>query len=258
MPWPSVILAAQSLPPFLCDGEDAHQECADCRALRKAGLHVDIYPFPKGNAHGLSAVVTMPLVAVLRSTARSGRRGDGSLKGNVRNRTDCAREEVFAVQDGILRVLVVDDYEPIRRFIAGKIQQQPQLRIVAEVADGMEAVQKAEELQPDLILMDVGLPTIDGIEATRRIQKVSPNSKILFVSENRSSDIAEEALRCGGLGYVLKSDAGTDLLPAIDAVVRGKRFISVTLAGHFLVAATLAAAQTAQLSWILMLISGMT
>lgn len=210
------------------------------------------------NAHGLSRVVTMPLIGVLRSTACSGRRGDSSLKGNFRNRTDCAREEVFALQDGILRVLVVDDYEPIRRFIANKLEQQPELRIVAEVADGMEAVQKAHELQPDLILMDVGLPTIDGIEATRRIQKVSPNSKILFVSENRSLDIAEEALRCGGLGYVLKSDAGTDLLAAIDAVVGGKRFISATLAGQFLVAANLTATQTVQLSWILMLISGMS
>lgn len=161
------------------------------------------------------------------------------------------------MREAILRVLVVDDYEPIRRFIANKLGGQPQLRIVAEVSDGMEAVNKAQELQPDLILMDVGLPTIDGIEATRRIQKVSPNSKILFVSENRSADIAEEALRCGGLGYVLKSDAGTDLLPAIDAVARGKRFISVTLARHFLVTAQLTT-QAAQLSWILMLISGMS
>jgi len=199
----------------------------------------------------------MPFVAVLPSAASSGRRGNDSLKGILRNRTDCTRKEVFALQEGILTVLVVDDYEPIRRFIASKIQQQPELRIVAEVSDGMEAVQKAQELQPDLILMDVGLPTIDGIEATRRIKKVSPNSKILFVSENRSSDIAEEALRCGGLGYVLKSDAGTDLLPAIDAVVRGKRFVSATLAGHFLAAANLTATQTMQLSWILMLISGM-
>ena len=180
------------------------------------------------------------------------------MQRNFCNQSFSCKQGVAALQEAILRVLVVDDYEPIRRFIANKLEGQPQMQIVAEVGDGMEAVQKAQELQPDLILMDVGLPTIDGIEATRRIQKVSPNSKILFVSENRTSDIAEEALRCGGLGYVLKSDAGTDLLPAIDSVLRGKRFISTTLAGHFLVAANLTAIQSTQLSWILMLISGMS
>jgi chemotaxis response regulator CheB len=91
------------------------------------------------------------------------------------------REGVFALREAILRVLIVEDYEPMRRYIASKVRGQLDLQIVGEVADGTDAVQKAEELQPDLILMDVGLPTLDGIEATRRIQKVSPKSKILFV-----------------------------------------------------------------------------
>lgn len=129
-----------------------------------------------------------------------------------------------------VRVLIVEDYEPMRRYIASQLQGKPQLRIVAEVTNGIDAVQKAEELQPDLILMDVGLPMLDGIKATRRIQKVDPKSKILFVTENRSVDVVEEALRSGGLGYVLKSNAGKDLLPAIDAVLGGKRFISGGLA----------------------------
>ena len=160
------------------------------------------------------------------------------------------------MHETIPRVLIVEDYEPMRRYIVTKIKAQPELRVVGEVTDGIDAVQKAEELQPDLILMDVGLPSLDGIEATRRIQKVSPKSKILFVTENRSLDIAEEALRSGGLGYVLKSDAGRDLLPAIDAVLRGKRFLSAGLAGHLLVATSMTAAQSMQLSWLLMLISG--
>jgi DNA-binding NarL/FixJ family response regulator len=164
---------------------------------------------------------------------------------------------VFALQEAILRVLIVEDYQPMRQYIVSKVQAQPKLQVVGEVGDGIDAVQKAKELQPDLILMDVGLPSLDGIEATRRIQKVSPNSKILFVTENRSLDIAEEALRSGGLGYVLKSDAGRDLLPAIDAVVRGKRFISASVAGHLLVATGLSAAQSAQLSWLLMFIAGL-
>jgi DNA-binding NarL/FixJ family response regulator len=166
------------------------------------------------------------------------------------------REGVFALREAILRVLIVEDYEPMRRYIASKVRGQLDLQIVGEVADGTDAVQKAEELQPDLILMDVGLPTLDGIEATRRIQKVSPKSKILFVTENRSLDIAEEALRSGGLGYVLKSDAGRDLLPAIDAVLRGKRFMSASITGHLLAATSLTAAHSVQLSWLLMFISG--
>ena len=106
------------------------------------------------------------------------------------------------------------------------------MRIVAEVADGMHAVQKAQELKPDLILMDVGLPTLDGIEATRRIQRVSPRPKILFVTENRSTDVAEGALHSGGVGYVLKSSAPKDLLSAIDTVLRSERFFDGPTSGN--------------------------
>jgi DNA-binding NarL/FixJ family response regulator len=136
-------------------------------------------------------------------------------------------------------VLVVDDYDPWRRFLHRALALRDQLTIVAEVTDGPEAIQKAEELQPDLILLDIGLPTLNGIEAARRIREVSPNSKILFISENLSQDIAREALSTGAGGYLVKSDAGGELLHAIRAVLAGKRFISASLAGHFLVAATL-------------------
>lgn len=98
--------------------------------------------------------------------------------------------------------------------------------------DGLEAVQIVQQLQPDLILLDIGLPTLNGIEAARRIREVSPKSKILFVSENRSWDVAEEALRTGAIGYVIKSDAGTDLLPALEATCQGRRFLSARLAGR--------------------------
>jgi len=123
----------------------------------------------------------------------------------------------------------VEDYEPFCQFIATTFQKQPHLKIVKEVSDGPDAVQQAQQLQPDLILLDIGLPTLNGIEAARQIRQLSPLSKILFLSENRSSDIAEEALRVGGLGYVIKSDAAKDLLPAIDAVLQGKRFVSTSL-----------------------------
>jgi DNA-binding NarL/FixJ family response regulator len=154
------------------------------------------------------------------------------------------------------RILVVDDYEPWRRFASTTLREQPELEVVGQVSDGLEAVQKAQQLQPDLILLDIGLPTLNGIEAARRIRVVSPTSKILFVSENRSPDIAEEALSTGAGGYVIKSDAGSELLPAVKAVLEGKRFISASLAGHFLVTTTLSTTLTTQLSWMLTLISG--
>jgi DNA-binding NarL/FixJ family response regulator len=129
-----------------------------------------------------------------------------------------------------IRVLVVDDYEPWRRFVRLTLQIHPTCEVISEVSDGLEAVQKAQELQPDLIVLDIGLPTLNGIEAARRIRTHAPQAKILFLSENRSLDIAEEALRSGGSGYVLKSEAAGELALAVEAVLHGKRFVSANLA----------------------------
>jgi len=129
-------------------------------------------------------------------------------------------------------VLVVDDNEPWRRFFSSTLQKQPEYQVIGEASDGWEAIRQAEELQPDVILLDIGLPALNGIEAARRIREVSPASKILFVSENRSRDVAVEALRTGAGGYVVKSDAASELLPAVKAVLQGKQFVSASLAGH--------------------------
>jgi CheY-like chemotaxis protein len=83
-----------------------------------------------------------------------------------------------------LRVLVVDDYEPFRRFVCSMLGERPELQIDSEGSDGLEAVQKAEALLPELILLDIGMPTLNGFEAARRIRKLSPESKILFVSQS--------------------------------------------------------------------------
>jgi DNA-binding NarL/FixJ family response regulator len=128
-----------------------------------------------------------------------------------------------------IRVLVVDDYEPFRRFVISTLEQQPELQTVGEATDGLEAVRKAEELKPDLILLDIGLPKLNGIEAARRIRDVSPKSTILFFSENRSWDIVEEALYTGAVGYVAKSEAARELLAAVEAVLQGKQFVSSSL-----------------------------
>ena len=93
-------------------------------------------------------------------------------------------------------------------------------------------MQQAQALQPDLILLDIGLPALNGIEAARQIGKVSPASKILFVTENRSAEIATEAMGTGASGYVVKSDAARELLPAVEAVLAGRRFVSKSLSGE--------------------------
>ena len=97
--------------------------------------------------------------------------------------------------------------------------------MVGQASDGLEAVEKAEELQPDLILLDLGLPKLNGMEAARRIRELSPNSKILFLSQDSSTEIVEEALRLGAQGYLLKSEA-TELPLAVDAITRGTWFVS--------------------------------
>jgi len=130
----------------------------------------------------------------------------------------------------IVRILLVDDFEPWRTFVASLLKKNPEWQILSQVSDGLAAVQKAEEFQPDLIVLDIGLPKLNGIEAALSIRKVAPNSRILFLSENRSSDIIAAALNAGGHGYVVKSDGANELLVAIEAVLQGKRFVSSTFA----------------------------
>jgi DNA-binding NarL/FixJ family response regulator len=126
----------------------------------------------------------------------------------------------------IVRILLADDFEPFRTFVRSLIKPRPEWLIVGEASDGLEAVQKAEELQPDLILLDIGLPNLSGIEAARRIRVLSPESKILFVSQHSSSDVAREAFNLGAAGYVVKAHAGSELLAAVEAVLQRNQFFS--------------------------------
>jgi len=137
-----------------------------------------------------------------------------------------------------VRVLVVDDHEPFRRFVCSTLEKRLELQIVGQASDGLEAVQKAEELQPDLIVLDLGLPTLHGIEAARRIRKLSPESKILFVSQQSFADVVQEALTLGALGYVVKAQAGSELLAAVEAVLEGRQFVSRGLSGYCFAHAT--------------------
>jgi DNA-binding NarL/FixJ family response regulator len=129
----------------------------------------------------------------------------------------------------LIPVLVVEDNEPFRRFVRATLSTKPELKIISEVSDGLEAVQKALELQPALIVLDIGLPGLNGIEAARRIRKLSPKSTILFLSQESSPEIVQEALCLGALGFVNKAHAVRDLLIAVEAVLRNEQFVSNAL-----------------------------
>ena len=125
-----------------------------------------------------------------------------------------------------IRVLVVDDFEPFRRFVCSTLGKRRDLQVIGEASDGLEAVRKTEELKPDLIVLDIGLPTLNGIEVARQVRNLRPQCKILFMSQESSADVAQEAFSLGALGYIVKPHAGRELLPAVDAVCQGRQFVS--------------------------------
>ena len=125
---------------------------------------------------------------------------------------------------------MVDDFQPFRRFIRSAVEEESQFEVVGEAEDGLEAIHKAEELQPDLILLDIGLPKLDGIPAARQIRRAAPKSKIIFFSQNHLPEIVEEALSTGASGYIVKSE-GDELFTALETVVQGNQFLSRSLRG---------------------------
>lgn len=126
----------------------------------------------------------------------------------------------------LTRVLVVEDYERFRRFVCSTLGKRDDFKIVGEAADGLEAVHKAEELRPDLVLMDIGLPRLNGIEAARRIIALLPECKIVFLTQEDSAEVVEAALSLGAHGYVIKARAESELLLAVDAAREGGQFFS--------------------------------
>jgi DNA-binding NarL/FixJ family response regulator len=127
---------------------------------------------------------------------------------------------------------VVDDFEPWSHFVRSILQLNANWQIVDVASDGLEAVQKAEELQPHLIILDINLPNLSGIDAARQIRTVAPESKILFLTQESDPDVARTALHSGARGYVLKEDLVGDLVTAIEAVILGKQFVSCGLTGY--------------------------
>lgn len=137
-----------------------------------------------------------------------------------------------------IRVLVVDDFDPFRQFVCSTLGRRPELQVIGEAADGLDAVLKASELKPDLIVLDIGLPGLNGIAAARQIRKLSPHSRIIFLSQECSADVVQEALDLGASGYVVKTHAGASLLAAVKAVLMGGRYVSPGVPGHQYTVAT--------------------
>ncbi len=126
-----------------------------------------------------------------------------------------------------IRVLVVDDFEPWRRFVSVMLRTKPGLAIVGEASDGSEAFQKAVELEPDLILMDIGLPTVNGLDTVRRIRDFVPEAKIILLSDESSFDVVQQAMDLGASAYVLKTSAAADLLTTVETVLSGLKIVNL-------------------------------
>jgi DNA-binding NarL/FixJ family response regulator len=142
----------------------------------------------------------------------------------------------YTVDGGVLvevlvRVLVVDDFQPFRQVVTSILQAQADLQVISEASNASQAVQMADELQPEVILLDIGLPDFNGIDAARQIRELSPLSKILFVTQGSSVDVMQEGLGLGAHGFLVKSDAGRELVAAVRTVLQGETFVSRRLAG---------------------------
>ena len=131
-----------------------------------------------------------------------------------------------------VRILVVDDFEPWRKHVCAMLQARPELNVIAEAEDGLKAVQKAKELKPDLILLDIELPNLNGLEAANRIRQVAPDAAIIFLTQNSDKDVVRAALSTGSRGYTLKTDAASELLTAVAAVLGGDQFLSSGVKGR--------------------------
>jgi len=129
-------------------------------------------------------------------------------------------------QDGHIRVLLVDDHEPFRRYVCTMLQERPNIQIIGEAEDGLQAVRQAGDLQPDGILLDVGLPGISGVEVARQILESTCTARIIFLTQESSPEVVQEAFDLGAWGYIIKAQAGAELLPAVGAVSRGQRFVT--------------------------------
>lgn len=124
------------------------------------------------------------------------------------------------------RILLVEDFKPHRSMITSLLARHPAFELVGEAEDGMEAISRAQQLKPDVVLMDIGLPKLNGLDAARRIYGLFPAAKVIFITQENEVDIVQEAFSVGAWGYVLKQDPESELTAALSAVLQGRRFLS--------------------------------
>jgi DNA-binding NarL/FixJ family response regulator len=124
------------------------------------------------------------------------------------------------------RILLADDHEVVRAGLRALLEEQSGWEVVAEAVDGRDAVEKATKLKPDVVVIDIAMPSLNGLEAVRQIVKTVPNTKVLVLTMYDSDPLIQQVLQAGARGYLLKSDAGRDLVSAIDALRRNKTFFT--------------------------------
>ena len=122
----------------------------------------------------------------------------------------------------VLKVLIADDHEIVRQGLRSMLEAQRECQVVGEAADGRQAVAMTKELNPDVVILDIGMPTLNGLEATRQILKLRPQTKVLILTMHESDSVIREVLDAGARGYILKTDAGRDLVTAVDSLRRNK------------------------------------
>jgi DNA-binding NarL/FixJ family response regulator len=129
-----------------------------------------------------------------------------------------------------LKILVADDHEVVRHGVRALLESHPGWQVCAEAYDGRDAVEKAGKNLPDIVILDIGMPGLNGFEATRQIRKASPRSEVLILTMHESEQIVREVIASGARGYVLKSDAGRDLITAVEALSRHNTFFTTSVA----------------------------
>ncbi len=132
------------------------------------------------------------------------------------------------------RILVADDHEVVRRGLCALLQAQPDWEVCGEAADGREALEKTQKLKPDVVILDIGMPSLNGLEATRQILKAMPHTKVLILTLHDSDQVVREVLNAGARGFLLKSDAARDLVAAVEALRRDKTYFTSKVAAMVL------------------------
>jgi DNA-binding NarL/FixJ family response regulator len=126
----------------------------------------------------------------------------------------------------VLKILIADDHEIVRQGLRSMLEAQRDCQVVGEAADGRQAVALTKELNPEVVILDIGMPTLNGLEATRQILKMRPQTKVLILTMHESDSVIREVLDAGARGYILKTDAGRDLVTAVDSLRRNKTFFT--------------------------------